>query len=133
CPIGSARIPSGTRSRLTFSKVAPTCASFRNCSDMRASVRRSSTRMSRESGSARCTPGRTRGPDEERTVTRYADNLLADGERVVLRTRQHWLATIVEGRMAWAIFIAAVVLEFLAGALSFEIARNIFRWFALAL
>jgi hypothetical protein len=66
-------------------------------------------------------------------VTRYADNLLADGERVVLRSRQHWLATIVEGRMAWAIFIAAVVLEFLAGALSFELARNVFRWFALAL
>jgi hypothetical protein len=66
-------------------------------------------------------------------VTRYADTLLADGERIVLRARQHWLATIVEGRMAWAIFIAAVVLEFLAGALSYELARNIFRWFALAL
>jgi hypothetical protein len=43
-------------------------------------------------------------------VTRYADRLLASGERVALRGRQHILATIIEGRLAWGIFIAAVVL-----------------------
>jgi hypothetical protein len=43
-------------------------------------------------------------------VARYADQLLADGERVILRTRQHWLATIVSGRSAWAILIASLLL-----------------------
>lgn len=43
-------------------------------------------------------------------MARYADRLLADGERPVLRTRQHWLAPIVEGRTAWGIFIASVVI-----------------------
>ena len=40
---GSARTPCGTRSPPTCSRAAPTCASFRNCSDMRASAPRSST------------------------------------------------------------------------------------------
>jgi hypothetical protein len=43
-------------------------------------------------------------------VPRYADTLLSDGERIVLRTRQHWFATIVDGRVPWAIFLAALVL-----------------------
>jgi hypothetical protein len=43
-------------------------------------------------------------------VPRYADTLLSDGEHIVLRTRQHWLATIVDGRVPWAIFLAGVVL-----------------------
>jgi hypothetical protein len=43
-------------------------------------------------------------------VARYADSLLADGERIALRTRQHWFATIVDGRIPWAIFVAALVL-----------------------
>jgi hypothetical protein len=43
-------------------------------------------------------------------VARYADSLLADGERIALRTRQHWFATIVDGRIPWAIFVAAIVL-----------------------
>jgi hypothetical protein len=66
-------------------------------------------------------------------VARYADKLLADGERVVLRTRQHWLATIVEGRMPWAIFIASVVLLFLTSALSLQVPRLIFQWIAAVL
>jgi hypothetical protein len=44
------------------------------------------------------------------TVARYADTLLSEGERIVLRTRQHWFATIVEGRVPWAIFLAGLVL-----------------------
>ena len=43
-------------------------------------------------------------------MARYADSLLADGERIALRTRQHWFATLVDGRVPWAIFIAAIVL-----------------------
>lgn len=43
-------------------------------------------------------------------MARYADTLLSDGERIALRTRQHWLSTIVDGRVAWAIFVAAIVL-----------------------
>lgn len=43
-------------------------------------------------------------------MARYADTLLADGERIVLRTRQHWFATVIDGRVPWAIFLAAVVL-----------------------
>jgi hypothetical protein len=43
-------------------------------------------------------------------VARYADTLLSDGERIALRTRQHWFATIVDGRVPWAIFVAAIVL-----------------------
>jgi hypothetical protein len=66
-------------------------------------------------------------------VARYADNLLADGERIVLRTRQHWLATIFDGRTAWAIFIASVVLFFLSGSVAQELARQVFQWIALAL
>jgi len=66
-------------------------------------------------------------------VPRYADTLLADGERVVLRTRQHPLATVVEGRMAWAIFIASVVLLFLSSAIAVDVFQNVFRWIALIL
>ncbi|MBI2776176.1 MAG: PH domain-containing protein [Chloroflexi bacterium] len=43
-------------------------------------------------------------------MARYADTLLSDGERIALRTRQHWLATIVDARVPWALFLAAVVL-----------------------
>jgi hypothetical protein len=44
------------------------------------------------------------------TVARYADTLLAEGEHIVLRTRQHWFATIVDGRVPWALFLASLVL-----------------------
>ena len=43
-------------------------------------------------------------------MPRYADTLLSDGERIVLRTRQHWFATIVDGRVPWALFLASLVL-----------------------
>jgi Bacterial PH domain/Short C-terminal domain len=49
-------------------------------------------------------------------MTRYADSLLADGERVVLRARQHWLATIIDGRYPWALLIAGFVLLLLSQA-----------------
>ncbi|HUQ43717.1 MAG TPA: PH domain-containing protein [Candidatus Limnocylindria bacterium] len=69
-------------------------------------------------------------------MTRYADRLLADGERVALRGRQHLLATLFEGRMAWLIFIASLVLVVLVTQLdpgTDEIVRQIFSWIALGL
>jgi len=66
-------------------------------------------------------------------VARYADKLLADGEHVVLRARQHWLAMVVEGRIAWAIFISSLVLLFLILQLGSGLARDIFSYIADAL
>jgi Bacterial PH domain/Short C-terminal domain len=72
-------------------------------------------------------------------VARYADRLLADGERVALRGRQHLLATIIEGRVAWAILVASLVLVILdAFYLSAtddagRLVRNLFGWIGLAL
>lgn len=69
-------------------------------------------------------------------MTRYADRLLAEGERVALRGRQHFLATLVEGRLAWAIFISALVLLLLITRLkpdTAEIVRQAFSWLALGL
>ena len=39
----------------------------------------------------------------------YANSLLTRGEVVAVRGRQHFLATIVDGRRPWAIFVLAVV------------------------
>ncbi len=69
-------------------------------------------------------------------MARYADRLLADGERVALRGRQHFLATLVEGRLAWAIFVASLVLLLLITRLAPdtpELVRQIFSWLALGL
>ncbi|HVM30496.1 MAG TPA: PH domain-containing protein [Candidatus Limnocylindrales bacterium] len=41
---------------------------------------------------------------------RYADTLLIDGEQIALRTRQHWLALLVTGRDAIALWILGLVL-----------------------
>src|SRR6185503_18542021 len=99
---------------------------------MRASARRSCTRTSRASASARCTLGHIRGPREGQ-VARYADKLLSDGERIALRGRQHFLATVIEGRVAWAIFVAALVLVLLTLQLEQNIVRDIFGWLGLIL
>lgn len=66
-------------------------------------------------------------------MARYADRLLADGERVALRGRQHVLATIIEGRVAWAIFVASLVLLILDAQLEPGFARDLFGWLALGL
>ena len=66
-------------------------------------------------------------------MARYADRLLAQGERVALRGRQHFLATLIEGRVAWAIFIAAIVLLILDAQLAPNLLRDVFSWLALAL
>lgn len=66
-------------------------------------------------------------------MARYADRLLADGERVALRGRQHVLATFIEGRVAWAIFISALVLVVLDLQLEPGFARDLFGWLGLGL
>ncbi|MES1239239.1 MAG: PH domain-containing protein, partial [Chloroflexota bacterium] len=66
-------------------------------------------------------------------MARYADKLLADGERVALRGRQHLLATFIEGRVAWAIFVAALVLVLLTFQLEQSVLRDIFSWLGLIL
>jgi len=43
-------------------------------------------------------------------VARYADTLLADGERIALRRRQHLLATVVDGRAGWGLVVLAIAL-----------------------
>jgi Bacterial PH domain/Short C-terminal domain len=80
--------------------------------------------------------GRIPGPREGVGLTRYADRLLADGERVRLRGRQHVLATLIEGRIAWAIFVAALVLVLLVTQLQPNtptIVRSVFSWLGLGL
>ena len=69
-------------------------------------------------------------------MARYADKLLAQGERIAYRGRQHFLATLVEGRVAWAIFIAALVLVLLVTQLApdtADIVRQLFSWLGLGL
>jgi hypothetical protein len=46
----------------------------------------------------------------------YADTMLAPGEHVIVRQRQHWLALILDSRLAillWALAIVAVIIRFL--------------------
>ena len=57
-------------------------------------------------------------------MPRYADRLLSEGEDVVLRTRQHWLAVLLEMRYAILLFVAGLVLLFLSQNVSGPL-RNI--------
>src|SRR3954469_23692368 len=43
-------------------------------------------------------------------MARYADSLLTEGENVVYRTRQHWLALIIRGRSAVGLLILGILL-----------------------
>ncbi len=64
-------------------------------------------------------------------MPRYADTLLADGERIVLRTRQHPFATIVDGRRQWGLLIASLVLLLLSLQLD-GLVRDVVGWVVLA-
>jgi Bacterial PH domain/Short C-terminal domain len=66
-------------------------------------------------------------------LARYADKLLADGERVALRGRQHVLAPFIEGRVPWVLLILALVLLVLDLQLEPSIWRDLFGWLGLAL
>jgi hypothetical protein len=47
-------------------------------------------------------------------MPRYADSLLSDGEQVIVRSRQHWLALLLDARYPIVLFIAGLVLLFLS-------------------
>jgi len=65
-------------------------------------------------------------------MPRYADKLLADGERITMRTRQHWLATIIDARYPWLIFIASVVVLLLSQNLDPGLFRDLVGYLVLA-
>jgi hypothetical protein len=72
-------------------------------------------------------------------VARYADKLMADGEHPVLRARQHVLGTLVEGRVAYALLAASLVLVILdafflsANDDAGRLVRQLFGWVGLVL
>jgi hypothetical protein len=66
-------------------------------------------------------------------VARYSETLLADGERIALRARQHWLGPLVEGRIAWVILVASLVLVVLDTQLTPGLMRDLFGWLGLIL
>jgi len=65
-------------------------------------------------------------------MARYADTLLADGEQVIVRTRQHWLATIIDARYPWLILIASLILLFLSQNIDNDGARTVVGYIVLA-
>jgi hypothetical protein len=65
-------------------------------------------------------------------MARYADSLLAEGESITFRTRQHWLATIIDGRNPWAIFVLSLVVLVLSQNLGPGTLRDIVGWLTLA-
>ena len=65
-------------------------------------------------------------------MARYADTLLADGERIALRRRQHFLATIVDGRREWATVIVGLIILAIAAFFPTGTPRDIVGWAGLA-
>jgi membrane protein YdbS with pleckstrin-like domain len=63
---------------------------------------------------------------------RYADSLLTEGEVIVLRTRQHWLALIVRAKAAIGLWVLGLLL--LAAVVIFNVApgtlRDLISWAA---
>ena len=47
-------------------------------------------------------------------MARYADSLMSQGEVVVMRTRQHWLAMVARARVGIALFVIGVVIWLLS-------------------
>ena len=66
-------------------------------------------------------------------MARYADRLLADGEQVALRSRQHVLATLIEGRVPWVLLILSLFILGLDLRLEPGVGRDLFGWLGLAL
>ena len=68
-------------------------------------------------------------------MSRYADSLLTEGEVVVLRTRQHWLALLVRARAALLLWLLGILL--LGAIIFFNVTdanlRNIISLIALVL
>lgn len=56
---------------------------------------------------------------------RYADSLLTEGEVIVLRTRQHWLALFIRARMAIALWLLGLLI--IGGIMYFNVAPGVMR------
>jgi hypothetical protein len=65
-------------------------------------------------------------------MARYADTLLSEGEQVIVRSRQHWLATILDARYPWLILIASIVLLVLSQNIGSSEGRTIVGYVSLA-
>src|SRR5437016_10034148 len=74
----------------------------------------------------------TEGPG----MTRYAEKLLAEGEVIAMRTRQHWLAPVVQAGWAIILIVAALVLVVLSSNLQNDgisgAAKTVAGWLSLA-
>jgi hypothetical protein len=64
-------------------------------------------------------------------MSRYADSLLANGEVIAVRTRQHWLSPVAASARPFLIFVAAVVI-FVLGSKVEGTLGDIIRWVAIA-
>ena len=64
-------------------------------------------------------------------MARYAETLLADGERIAHRTRQHWLATIIDGRWPWLLLVGSLLVFLLSLGLEAGGLRDILGWLVL--
>src|SRR5690242_20711925 len=67
----------------------------------------------------------------------YADTLLANGERITLRSRQHWLAILLDARWGFVAVIAAIILLVVGGSLDpsgvVGTGRQVLGWVTLVL
>ena len=65
---------------------------------------------------------------------RYADTLLSEGERVIIRRRQHWLALLIDGRTGVVLILVGLVLlgVYAWGPFQSEPARSLVGWVTLA-
>jgi Bacterial PH domain/Short C-terminal domain len=61
-------------------------------------------------------------------MARYADSLLSEGEQIIMRTRQHWLATVIDARYPWLLLLAGLVLLVLQTNLGVSPVVDGFRW-----
>ncbi|HEV3484944.1 MAG TPA: hypothetical protein VG106_06030, partial [Vicinamibacterales bacterium] len=58
-------------------------------------------------------------------MARYVESLLTQGEQIVLRTRQHWLALLSKARQA--IFLWLIALGLIAVVILFNVAPGLLR------
>lgn len=66
---------------------------------------------------------------------RYADTLLIEGEDIALRTRQHWLAFVINARFAFVLWVVGIGLLFVPGMLNLpaaDVASQVIGWIVLA-
>lgn len=63
-------------------------------------------------------------------MARYVDSLLSEGEQIAVRSRQHWLATVIDGRYPWLIFLGSLVLLLLTRGIDAP-ARDVLGWASL--